>query len=190
MDLSTITVADFKSLFSRDFPYLPVWQASPTFYNTGAIVYYATNQLFYKAKSNGVTSVPTTTADWDLYADDVNNYVSDTDIQRAFMEAEIVFNQALFGTDAQIKLGYLYVTAHYLVNDLRTALSGVGSTGEFAVESRSVGNVSESYSIPQAYLDSPIYAFYGKSGYGMKYLSMILPKLVGNVVGVCGATHP
>jgi hypothetical protein len=53
-----------------------------------------------------------------------------------------------------------------------------------------VGNVSESYSIPHAYMDNPVYSFYTQSAYGLKYLSLVLPGIVGNVVAVGGATQP
>ncbi len=190
MDLNTITVADFKAQFSRDFPYLPVWSVSVV-YNAEAIVYY-TNGLFYKAKSNGIPAgtVPTNVIYWDLYPDDVDNYVLDSDITKAFAEAQMVFNQSLFGTDAQITLAYLYLTAFYLVNDLRTSAAGIGSQGQFPVNSKTMGSVSEAYTVPQKYLDNPLLALYTNNGYGMKYLSFALPRLVGNIGAVCGWTLP
>lgn len=189
MDLNSITVSDFKSQFVRDFPYLPVWSATKT-YNQGAIVYYEANELFYKALSNGVSSVPPDTpSEWELYSDDIYNYVLDADITKAFAEAKILFNTGLFETDSQIQLAYLYLTAHYLVNDIQTANQGLQSSASFPVNSRSVGSVSESYSIPDRYLKDPAMSFYTRSGYGLKYLSLVLPKLVGNVISVQGKTQ-
>lgn len=118
------------------------------------------------------------------------SYVLDSDITRAFMEAQAVFNQGLFDSDQTITLAYLYLTAHYLVNDLRAAQDALGSTGAFPVNSRSVGNVSESYTIPQRYIDSPSLFYFTSSAYGMKYLSILVPNLVGNVFPVCGGTNP
>lgn len=190
MDLNTITVADFKALFNRDFAYLPVWQPSPVFYNTGEEVYY-TNRLFYTALQDGVTSIPPATPlDWKKTTDDIDNFVQDSDITKAFAEAQAVFNQALLGDDATIKLAYLYLTAHYLVNDLKTAAQGVSSSGSNPVTARTVGSVSESYAIPQRYLDDPILVFYTKSGYGLKYLSIVMPAMVGNMQAVWGGTNP
>lgn len=149
MDLNSITVADFKAQFPRDFPYAP-----PSIVGN-------------------------------------NDYVYDADISRAFLEAQVVFNQGLFGSDAQIRMGYLYVTAHYLCLDLRAALAGIqGSGGSFPVSSRSVGSVSESYAIPERYTDDPLLALYTQTNYGMKYLSLVLPNLVGNMVAVFGGTNP
>jgi len=190
MDLSTITVNDFKAYFRRDFLYLPVW-TDAGFYNTGAVVYYTATELFYKAKSNGVTSVPTETDDWELQSgENIDDYVLDEDIEKAFVEAQSSFNQSLFSDDQQIRVAYYYLTAHYLVNDLRTSARGIQSAGESIVSSRTVGSVSESYSIPDAWVKDPILNFYTKSGYGVKYLSLIMPRLVGNIGAVAGWTNP
>lgn len=114
----------------------------------------------------------------------------DQDITNAFAEAQVAFNQSLFDTDAEIKLGYLYLTAHFMVNDLRAAAGGVTGTGSLPVTARSVGSVSETYEIPEKYLKNPVFAFYTQSPYGLKYLAMILPKLVGNMQAVWGGANP
>lgn len=189
MDLNTITVADFKAQFVRDFPYLPVWVAGT--YNTGEEVYYTPTRLFYTAKENGVVALPTDASKWTVTEDLVDNYVSDADIERAFAEAKVVFNQTLFTTDANIKMGFLYVTAHYLCLDIQAALAGINGGGGIGVLSgRSVGSVSETYSIPQRYLDDPLLAMYAKTNYGMKFLSLVMAKLRGNFGVVAGATLP
>jgi len=191
MDLNTITIADFKALFRRDFPYLPSYDAAKL-YNAGNRVYYAVTELFYDCLANGTTGVTpgTDTAKWAVVDDSTDNYVQDSDITRAFGEAQVNFNQSLFSGDDVIKLCYLYLTAHYLAVDMRNALAGVAGIGAFPLMSRTVGNVSESYGIPAAYLANPIYAIYAQTGYGMKYLSLVLPLLVGNVNVACGATQP
>jgi hypothetical protein len=134
--------------------------------------------------------LPTVTANWDIVSDNVDNYVLDADIEKAFNEAKITFNQSLFSSEENVKIGFLYLTAHYLVNDLRAALKGLSGTAAFPLQSRSVGSVSESYGIPEMYLKNPVYSFYTQSAYGLKYLNLILPQLVGNVVSVMGATRP
>lgn len=190
MDLSTITVTDFKNLFVRDFPYLPVWDVLAT-YNTGNIVYY-TDGLFYQALSNGVTALPTDTDFWVQYTANLFDYVLDADIQRAFDEAAMTFNQGLIsdGTDASITMAYLYLSAHYLVNDLQAANAGINSDPGNPVQSRTVGSVSESYMIPDRYKRSPIIVFYSKTRYGQKYLAMVLPAMVGNIQVAAGWTTP
>lgn len=191
MDLTTITVDDFKSQFSRDFPYLPVYD-NTALYNSGDRVYYETTLLFYDALVNGVTGITPDSGDpnWSTaVSDSINNYVLDNDIERAFIEAQINFNQSLFSSDAQIKLSYLYLTAHYLVMDLRNSKAGVSSTGEWNVSGRSVGSVSESYSLPAKLSDNMVLNYYTKSGYGQKYLSLIVPRLLGGVYSVGGGTN-
>jgi hypothetical protein len=49
--------------------------------------------------------------------------------------------------------------------------------------------VNESYSIPQHILDNPILAMLSKTNYGAKYLSMVLPRIVGQVFIVAGETQ-
>lgn len=192
MDLTTITVTDFKNQFTRDFAYLPNWDPAQL-YNTGNQVYYAPTLLFYKALIDGVpigTTPDTLAPNWAQYVDSINNYVLDSDIINAFAEAMVVLNQGLYGPDSTIRMAYLYLTAHFLVNDLKTSAQGIASTGNYPVSARTVGSVSESYSIPEAYLEDPILSFYTKSGYGLKYLNMTLPNTVGNIGVVYGATQP
>lgn len=180
MDLTTITIQQFKDLFFRDFPYLPVWDNTST-YNTDNKVYYSVNTLFYKALNDGVTTVPTDTNDWIQYTDSVNNYVLDADIQKAYDEAMINFNQALFSTDAEITLAFLYLAAHFLVIDLRRSSQGINSKGDYSAQSQSVGNVSESLYIPDKLANNPVLQLYTTTSYGMKYLNLVAPRLVGRV---------
>ena len=115
-------------------------------------------------------------------SDCTDDYVTDADLTRVFTEASINFNPGLFGEDDALKTCYLYLTAHYLVNDLQTALAGVSSAGYFPVSSRSVGSVSESYSIPEWMLKDPNLGSFATTRYGQKYLSLIKPLLIGNAV--------
>ena len=182
--IQALTPEDFKVQFFRDFNYIDTWLIGST-YNTGDQVFYDVNRKFYQCLNDGVIAIlPTVTADWkNIPADGL---VSDLDITNAYAEACVTFNSALFTSDADMVLGYLYLAAHYLVNDLNAG--GADSSAEGIVNSRSVGNVSESYTIPQWQLDSPVFSFYTKSSYGRKYLNMILPRIAGNMTTVCGAT--
>jgi hypothetical protein len=116
------------------------------------------------------------------------DYVTDFDITKAMSEAGINFNDGLFSSDDELRITFLYITAHYLVNDLQTAMEGVSSVGYFTVASRSVGSVSESYDIPAWMKTDPNLSFYMTSRYGQKYLSLIKPLLIGNVQCYEGAT--
>lgn len=190
MDISTITVDDFKDQFFRDFPYLPVYSGTEL-YNTGDVVYYETTKLFYKAKQDGITGIaPTDATKWERISGNTLDYILDKDIANAFTEADITFNQSLFGEDAQVKIGFLYLSAHFLCNDIRAAKGGINSTAMMPMTGRSVGSVSESYGIPETYLKNPVYAFYTSSAYGLKFLAMALPAMVGNMSAVAGSTLP
>lgn len=187
--LDSITVQEFKDQFIRDFSYLPVWDNTAT-YNTDDEAFY-TDSLFYKCLNNGVTSIPTTAEDWAFFSDKQENYILDADITKAFIEAKISFNEALIvdaGDCVNVKHAFYYLTAHYLVQDIQASLQGVASTGNHNVSARTVGSVSETYAIPEAYTKDPILNYYTKSSYGLKYLNIIYPQLIGNIGCVTGAS--
>ena len=99
VDVTTITVADFKAQFFRGFAYLPVYDPTAT-YNTGDEAYY--NGLFYSALVDGVSGVTpgTDNTKWQKIVDSLDNWVQDQDITNAFAEAQTVFNQGLYGADS------------------------------------------------------------------------------------------
>ncbi|MGL5113643.1 MAG: DUF4054 domain-containing protein [Flavobacterium sp.] len=182
MNVSDITVDDFKTQFYRFFKYLPTWSNANT-YNIGDVVYYDANRLFYTCKTDGTTSIPTTTANWCLKTDDVSNYILDADIESAFAEAGIVFNTNISATDAQFTLIFLYLAAHFLVLDMRAA--GLQSGNQGIVESKQVGNVSIAYMIPE-WMKKESLSFYTTTYYGYKYLAMTRIYRIGNVFAIRG----
>ena len=178
----TVSVSDFKTQFPRFSPmYLPVWTEGTYF--KGDIVYYS--GLFYQCIVENTTALPTVTTAWTLYNDSVLNYTQDNDIQEAFSEAMINFNEGLFPDDATRKLVFLYLAAHYLTIDFNNAL-GINQIG--IMTSKSVGSVSEGYTIPSWLLNNPALSMYASTGYGIKYASLIKPYLTGNVFIVKGRT--
>lgn len=156
MDLSTITVQQFKDRFYRDF-------------------------TFANQNPNQIEPVPHN-----------SDIVQDIDITNAYADAKVLLNQALFSSDANITIGYLYLAAHCLCLNIKAGDGGVNSsgTGGFPVASRTVGSVSEAYQIPAAYADDPLLAQYAQTAYGQKYLAMVLPFLRGNTFAVIGGAHP
>lgn len=175
------TVSDFKTLFPRFSPmYLPTYVAGTYF--KGDIVYYGT--LFYECIAVSTTNLPTNTTDWKLYNDSVLNYTQDADIQEAYAEAWINFNEGLFPDDATALKVFLYLAAHYLTVDFMNAL---GSNQIGILTSKSVGSVSEGYSIPAWLLNNPMLSMYANTGYGIKYASLIKPYITGNFFIVKGS---
>ena len=111
----TITVEDFKTYFFRDFQYLVIWNEETT-YNLNDVVYY--NNLFYKSlTSNNVGNLPDEEKSkyWELdNTQNINDYVSNTDIEKAFLQAKSNFNINLFVLNKEIdlmKMCFLYLTA-------------------------------------------------------------------------------
>ncbi len=185
----SITITDFKEYFYRDFPYLPVWDDSVS-YNKDEIVYYDVNRLFYKALSDSVPvgTLPTNATYFEKVAGDVYDYISDTDITKAIAECDAMLPVARFETEI-LPMAQEYLTAHCLCNDIKTSNAGLASQISFPVASKSAGSISESYSIPQKFLQSPFYAFYITSQYGLKYLALLIPRCTGAVGIATGWTQ-
>lgn len=181
--LCKVTINDFKRQFPRFTPvYLPLYRSKTYFEND--IVY--SGGKFYKCKVATTNAIPTTATDWELYNTNILNYTQDSDIENAMREAAINFNEGLFADDTTAVFVFLHLVAYYLTVDFQNAAGA--STGGGLVQSKSVGSVSESYAIPQWMLANPVYGMYAQNGYGRKYLSLIQPRISGNVFVVKGAT--
>lgn len=184
--ISVLTATDFKTKFSRGFSYLPVYSSATT-YNLGNVAYY-TNGLFYSALSNGVINIiPTNTTYWAQIQASIYDYILDTDITNAMSEAVSQFNLGLFDIDSDAINAFMYLSAHYLVVNFNNA--GINSVGAFSVNSRTVGSVSESFTIPQWVTQDSILSDYATTAYGQRYLNLIKTRLIGNVTAVCGGTN-
>lgn len=183
--IDNVTVDDFKTLFARDFPYLPVYVEGKAYF-TNDIVYYEPN--FYQSLTDGNTTLPTDTDNWQLYNDSVDNYIQDSDIMRAFKEAKVNFNAGLFGDDDTVKMVFLYLAAHYLVIDLNNAMNPMAMGFMGFTQSKSVGSVSQSFALPDFVTRNAALSQYMQTGYGRKYLSLMQPYLIGNVLFFPGRT--
>lgn len=174
-----VTASEFKAQFPRFSPeYLPIYITGSTHFN-GDIVYYSDTGLFYQCVVKTTTNSPSNTTDWDLYSDDVLNYTRDSDILEAIAEASVNFNESLFSDETTAKSVFLYLAAHYLTVDFKNAL-GTNQIG--MVTSKSVGSVSEGYSIPDWIMKNSALAPYATTGYGIKYATLLRPYLVGNIM--------
>lgn len=181
-----VTVEYFKSLFARDFPYLPDYQYGKAYF-IDDVVFYDGN--FYKSLIDGNLTDPSNTTNWALTPESIDNYIQDGDIERAFEEAQINFNKELFANYNKWQLVFCYLSAHYLVIDLNNAQNPLALGVMGFTQSKSVGSVSESYGIPQWIMNDPILGQYAQTGYGRKYLSLIRPYLVGNVIFTPGVIN-
>ncbi len=181
--IEEVTPETFKKFFPRFSPmYLPVFIQGNTYFKDD-IVYF--NNLFYICTVESTIDEPTNAESWNLTNQSVLNYTQDSDIEEAFKEAYVNFNEGFFPDIETAKRVFLFLTAHYLMVDFNNSL-GINNIG--IPTSKSVGSVSEGYTIPQWLTNSAGLSMYATTGYGVKYASLIRPHLIGNIFIARGAT--
>lgn len=115
--------------------------------------------------------------------------VMDDDVQRAITDASTEINEDLYETQAQFTNGFLLLSAHFLVMNLRASSQGLAGSFNWLTGSKGVGSVSESFVIPDAIQNNPYLAMLSKTSYGAQYLMRIIPQLAGPFGSVAGGTH-
>lgn len=130
--------------------------------------------------------------------------VMDADVDRALNEALSVFNAALWTTEEK-PVAFRYAAAHFLVRNIQAAggLSGPGAAGgpggggsgasnqgRGPIASKSVGAVSLNYQLPPGLAESAILSQFLTTDYGIRYLQMAAPRLIGGVSVVQGPRDP
>ena len=120
--------------------------------------------------------------------------VRDKDINDAIAEAQLLYNPSLWSVDDG-KQAFLYATAHFVVARIQAAGGlnpvvtgeGVVNRSNGIVESKSVGQVSVSYTSPPERLKKMAFLLpFWETDYGKRYVMMLMPKLSGNVGVVSG----
>lgn len=108
--------------------------------------------------------------------------VTDFDISAAMSRA-FVFNltQSMVSSQAAFTQLYNLLSAHYLCENLQASGAGLGGKAEWVTNSKTVGNVTESYNIPDRVMRSPILSKLSKTTYGSQFLELISPQLIGNI---------
>lgn len=182
-----LTVDDFKQLFARNFPYLPIYNPAKVYF-IGDVVYEEPN--FYTSLIDDNNKELSDDTAWKVTNETEADYVSDSDIGRAFREAAATYNPTLIGDCQANSTTFLYLVAFYLAYDLQLASSGAYGQIAFPATDVRVGSVSEGYYIPQAYMEDPILGFYARNGFGLKYLSLVYLYTIGNVGVVPGWSLP
>lgn len=126
------------------------------------------------------------------YSSDPAEGVTDTDIAKAYQLTNLKINPVLFSSQDDWTIGYLYLSAHFLVTSIQTSSQGLGGGGSasWLEQSKSVGSVSQSFAIPQSVLNNPAYAWLTKTSYGMFYFQLIYPRLIGVTFNAFGRTQP
>lgn len=176
----TVTIEQFKEYYARDFSFLPFFNPLKTYWS-GDIVYW-TDENFYQSLTDNNNTTPNDTENWKKIKGSINDYITDADIMKAFAQALANANES-FGRNCQEKIMlFLHLWAFYLVVDIQNASGGVNSSYAGLVASKSVDGVSESYNFPTWLMNSPLYSLYSSNGYGLKYLSLIMPYLACTVI--------
>lgn len=173
---------EFKSYFYRDFSYLDNYVIG-NFYSSGDIVFYEETLKVYKSKEDSNDALPTDDSKWDVYNEGFIGRITDIDIQKAYDQACTIFNETLFANDTELKVAYMFLSAHFVVID--NTAGGLKSSGN-RVTSKSVGNVSIGYDLMSGVSSNDMFGFLSLTRYGQKYLSMIQGRNVGKMYTVEG----
>jgi hypothetical protein len=124
------------------------------------------------------------------YGIDITTSVLDQDITSAFLSTNVNINQGLFPDQGTYNLGYLLLSAHYLVMNLRQSTQGINGQYNFLQSSKGVGPVNEAFSIPERILENPYWTMLTKTNYGQAYLQLLMPQLTGQIYNAYGTTLP
>lgn len=191
--LDALLPSDFEGYFTRDFKYLPAYNATKIYYIDDLVsltAYGVTN--FYKCLINGTVGIAPTTvtnpATWLAVSVATANYILDTDVSKAMNQARQYTNPEIFENNRVLFEAYMFCTAHYLVMDIRMAESGLDSHGEAIISSKSVGSVSVNYNVPANEGIDAQWAYFASTSYGQKYLSYVMPRVVGKPTWAWGRT--
>ena len=121
---------------------------------------------------------------------DPNTGVLELDVNNAFQMTNFNINQALFSCQSNYTTGYLLLSAHYLVSNLRNSSQGINGKFTWLEQSKGVGAVNSSYAIPQRILDNPYWTQLVTTTYGQQYLQLLMPQLTGAMTISYGRTLP
>lgn len=124
------------------------------------------------------------------YGIDPRAQFPDYRILNAMQNANMAFfNPGFFGDQSAFNVGFLLLSAHYMVMNIRRASQGMKGQFGFLQQSKSAG-ISVSAAIPQRILDNPDFAWLCQTNYGAEYLHMILPQLSGQMFPILAVTNP
>ena len=116
--------------------------------------------------------------------------ISDAEVQAQLDCAGRWIPQDLLPTQGLYTDAYLYLAAHYLA--LRAQEAAGGAFGQFSwlQQSKSVGDVSESFAIPDFIKRNPLWSSLCTTRYGARYTMLVAPYCIGNIALQEGYTTP
>ena len=112
--------------------------------------------------------------------------IREADIQKALDEALTIFNEDLYPTAEVSDKCLLYLTAHFLVNNIDS--SDMGGQVKILQNSRGADGLNESLAVPE-WMNAGEFAFFSTTAYGQKFLILSKPYLDGAVFVSQGATQ-
>lgn len=124
------------------------------------------------------------------YGTDPSVAILDSDISKAFTFTNINFNMALWPDQGAYTVGYLLLSAHYLVMNIRASSQGLNGQFNFLQQNKNAASIAEGFGIPQRILDNPDWSMLCKTNYGAQYLQLLIPQLAGQIYNVYGSTRP
>lgn len=118
--------------------------------------------------------------------------VTDNDVQRALNLGEMLYNDGLWDSDTQKETAFGYVSAHFLELNIKNSgglkglNGGLRTVGNGPISAKSVGPTSLTYALPESITNDRILSGLMKTEFGMTYLQLITPRMVGNMVALGG----
>jgi hypothetical protein len=116
--------------------------------------------------------------------------VTDDDINGAIQDANFNVNQALFDDQPSFTRAFLFLAAHQLCENIQAAIQGVGSQYAWLTQAKSVDGVSQSFMIPERVSSDPFLSALSTTRYGINYLKIVLPFIVGHAFSTMRETNP
>ena len=171
--LESITVNDFKSTYRTSFKYLPVWNPD-TLYFPQDKIYFLDNKRFYEAILENENIPPLNASTWKVVQDNILLYLDDATILEALNKAKqhLVLNPCFARLNESQKKELLQIlTAHYTYEVLTGELNN--GTGGLIEVSKSVGDVSQGFMVPDWIKNSITYSLYANTPYGVKYATFL-----------------
>lgn len=118
------------------------------------------------------------------------SYVMDVDVSNAMERAVNFLNQALYQTQSSFTVGFLDLSAHYLVIALRAASQGIAGQWPWMVTSKGTGSLSSGMQIPEEIMANPQLAMLTTTYYGCNFVIGVYDQLKGQAVYLPACTNP
>lgn len=142
----------------------------------------------YESLNDDNYAAPTDESMWNKTNDKVNNFVSDSMIEEAFLEARTILPEGGIGEPEEYKAVFLLLAAHFLITDWQASNAGLNANGSSGIVlSRRVNDFNATYALNPILVQYPQYALLATTYWGQKALMLMSRHWVGNVITVDGS---